>query len=303
MGLFDIFNKNNKKQTIGECFTKTSELIDDISELALRYSVDKVFLNTYSTKKEDIIFINKGREALESVLLELGKDLNNYYNNEYTSVSKTVEENKNFSYSLDSLIELFNNSLDLYSENEEVRDSLNIAYDKCNKELLKLKKILGDDEALINFTGLKPIEKIVEVTEEIKEEVTEETVNESEVLVNNKCEKSYDDVDGDIIINTEKMKVYFIRISRNEQDEISLNLCLENKLENEVEFKIKDVYVDNVLTEPDFKCNVAGQSRVYDKVTFKNNIEQLFNLKATLYITENDSNKVIDEFTVSMFND
>lgn len=302
MGLFGIFSKNKSKVvcSIPEYYGKTSELIDDISDLAGRYSIDEKFLDTYSKEKVDIDFINNARAEIESVLSNLGKSIEEYYNEEYTIVRDTAKKDKNFSYSLDALVVIFNNSLDLYSDNKELRDELNTSYDKCNKELLKVKEILSDDETLQKFTGLKPIEKVEEtIVEEVSEISAKEEpkINTAEVI---ESESNNDDVDGDLIVNTEKMKAYFIRISRNEEDELNLNLCIENKLNKDVVLKIKEVTVDGVSTEPRFTCNVSSESRVYDKMIFKNDINQLVNLEGTFYIL-NDNNEVIDEAKISMF--
>ncbi|MEN8075319.1 hypothetical protein ABFP60_00070 [Clostridioides difficile] len=303
MGLFGIFSKNKGKVlcSIPEYYSETSELIDDISDLAERYSVDEKFLNTYSNEKVDIEYLNNARAEIESVLSNLGKNIEEYYNEEYTTVNDTAKRDENFSYSLDALVVIFNNSLDLYSDNEELRDELNTSYDKCNKELLKVKEILSDDETLQKFTGLKPIEKVEEpIIEEVSEITTKEEliINIDEVI---ESESNNDDyVDGDLIVNTEKMRIYFIRISRNEEDEINLNLCIENKLSKDVVIKVKEVTVDGVSTEPRFDCNVPSESRVYDKMIFKNEISQLVNLEGTFYIV-NDNNEVIDEAKVSMF--
>lgn len=302
MGLFGIFSKNKGKVvcSIPEYYGETSELIDDISDLAGRYSIDEKFLDTYSKEKVDIDFINNARAEIESVLSNLGKSIEEYYNEEYTIVRDTAKKDKNFSYSLDALVVIFNNSLDLYSDNKELRDELNTSYDKCNKELLKVKEILSDDETLQKFTGLKPIEKVEEtIVEEVSEISAKEEpkINTAEVI---ESENNNDDVDGDLIVNTEKMKAYFIRISRNEEDELNLNLCIENKLNKDVVLKIKEVTVDGVSTEPRFTCNVSSESRVYDKMIFKNDINQLVNLEGTFYIL-NDNNEVIDEAKISMF--
>ena len=302
MGLFGIFSKNKGKVvcSIPEYYGETSELIDDISDLAGRYSIDEKFLDTYSKEKVDIDFINNARAEIESVLSNLGKSIEEYYNEEYTIVRDTAKKDKNFSYSLDALVVIFNNSLDLYSDNKELRDELNTSYDKCNKELLKVKEILSDDETLQKFTGLKPIEKVEEtIVEEVSEISAKEEpkINTAEVI---ESESNNDDVDGDLIVNTEKMKAYFIRISRNEEDELNLNLCIENKLNKDVVLKIKEVTVDGVSTEPRFTCNVSSESRVYDKMIFKNDINQLVNLEGTFYIL-NDNNEVIDEAKISMF--
>lgn len=302
MGLFGIFSKNKGKVvcSIPEYYGETSELIDDISDLAGRYSIDEKFLDTYSKEKVDIDFINNARAEIESVLSNLGKSIEEYYNEEYTIVRDTAKKDKNFSYSLDALVVIFNNSLDLYSDNKELRDELNTSYDKCNKELFKVKEILSDDETLQKFTGLKPIEKVEEtIVEEVSEISAKEEpkINTAEVI---ESESNNDDVDGDLIVNTEKMKAYFIRISRNEEDELNLNLCIENKLNKDVVLKIKEVTVDGVSTEPRFTCNVSSGSRIYDKMIFKNDINQLVNLEGTFYIL-NDNNEVIDEAKISMF--
>lgn len=302
MGLFGIFSKNKGKVvcSVPEHYDKTSELIDDIYDLAGRYSIDEKFLNTYSKEKVDIEYLNNARAEIESVLSNLGKNIEEYYNEEYTTVNDTAKRDKNFSYSLDALVVIFNNSLDLYSDNEELRDELNTSYDKCNKELLKVKEILSDDETLQKFTGLKPIEKVEEpIIEEVSEVPTKEEtiINTPEVI---ESESNNDDVDGDLIVDTEKMKAYFIRISRNEEDELNLNLCIVNKLNKDVVLKIKEVTVDGVSTEPRFACNIPSESRVYDKMIFKNEISQLVNLEGTFYIV-NDNNEVIDEAKLSMF--
>ena len=56
-------------------------------------------------------------------------------------------------------------------ENESAWDTLNLAYNKCNGKLNKVKEVLSDDEAIQKFTGLKPIVKEEEKIEET--EVTE----------------------------------------------------------------------------------------------------------------------------------
>ena len=305
MGLFDIFNKNKgkKEPRVEECFSETGDLLGEIIDLASRYSIEDNLLDKYSKDGTETIIINKVRGELESVLLALGKSLEEYYNNEYTTVKDTKKENNNFSYSLDALVVLFNNSLDLYSENEEVRDELNSCYKLCNSELIKVKEILSDDKAIQDFTGIKPI------VEEV-EEIIDETSNSEEIAIEEVSKEENttlieddvnSDVDGDIIVNTDKMKVYFIRISRNEEDEINLNLCIENKLDKDVIVQSKDVSVDETITEPTFSCSISAKSRVYDKMVFENNIQQLVDFKGTFCMVDSDSSEVIDECTVSMF--
>ena len=305
MGLFDMFNKNKNKKAarVEECFSETGELLGEIIDLASRYSIDDNLLDKYSKEGKEIVLINKVRAELESALVGFGKILDEYYNNEYVTVKDARKENESFSYSLDALVVLFNNSLDLYSENEEIRDGLNSCYKLCNSELIKVKEILSDDKAIQDFTGIEPVvEEVEEVIEEPSkdEEITAEELSEEEntALVEDDVNS---DVDGDIIVNTDKMKIYFIRISRNEEDEINLNLCIENKLNKDVIVQSKDVSVDGVITEPTFSCNIKAESRVYEKMTFKNNIQQLVNLKGTFCLIDGGLNKVIDECTVSMF--
>lgn len=305
MGLFDMFNKNKNKKAsrVEECFSETGELLGEVIDLASRYSIDDNLLDKYSKEGKEIVLINKVRSELESVLVGFGKSLDEYYNNEYVTVKDARKENESFSYSLDALVVLFNNSLDLYSENEEVRDGLNSCYKLCNSELINVKEILSDDKAIQDFTGIESVvEEVEEVIEEPSkdEEVTDEELSEEEntALVEDDVNS---DIDGDIIVNTDKMKIYFIRISRNEKDEINLNLCIENKLNKDVIVKSKDVSVDGVITEPTFSCNIKAESRVYEKMTFKNNIQQLVNFKGTFCLIDGGLNKVIDECTVSMF--
>lgn len=305
MGLFDMFNKNKNKKAsrVEECFSETGELLGEVIDLASRYSIDDNLLDKYSKEGKEIVLINKVRAELESALVGFGKILDEYYNNEYVTVKDARKENESFSYSLDALVVLFNNSLDLYSENEEVRDGLNSCYKLCNSELINVKEILSDDKAIQDFTGIESVvEEVEEVIEEPSkdEEVTDEELSEEEntALVEDDVNS---DIDGDIIVNTDKMKIYFIRISRNEEDEINLNLCIENKLNKDVIVKSKDVSVDGVITEPTFSCNIKAESRVYEKMTFKNNIQQLVNFKGTFCLIDGGLNKVIDECTVSMF--
>lgn len=308
MGLFDMFNKNKNKKAarVEECFSETGELLGEIIDLASRYSIDDNLLDKYSKEGKEIVLINKVRAELESALVGFGKILDEYYNNEYVTVKDVRKENESFSYSLDALVVLFNNSLDLYSENEEVRDGLNSCYKLCNSELINVKEILSDDKAIQDFTGIEPVVEEVEEVEEVIEEpskdekVTAEELSEEEntALVEDDVNS---DVDGDIIVNTDKMKIYFIRISRNEEDEINLNLCIENKLNNDVIVQSKDVSVDGVITEPTFSCNIKAESRVYEKMTFRNDIQQLVNFKGIFCLIDGGSTKVIDECTVSMF--
>ena len=303
MGLFDIFSKKKDNNRVPECFSKTSDLIDDISNLAYRYSVEEELLEKYNKDGLDINLLNNARASLEGVLVSLGKNIDEYYDNEYTSVDKTSSKNKNFSYSLDALVVIFNNSLDLYSENEEVRDRLNEAYAKANEELNKAKEVLSNDEAIQAFTGLKPVEK-VEVLEEDKEsESSEENKNASVDNEASKVEVADDnsDVDGDLIVNTDSMKIYFIRMSRNENDEINLNLCVENKLDKDAIVKCKEVSVDGVSTEPVFSCSISSGKRVYDKLILKNDIQQLVNFKGTFYMIDSSNDKIIEECNVFMF--
>ena len=305
MGLFDMFNKNKNKKAsrVEECFSETGELLGEVIDLASRYSIDDNLLDKYSKEGKEIVLINKVRSELESVLVGFGKSLDEYYNNEYVTVKDARKENESFSYSLDALVVLFNNSLDLYSENEEVRDGLNSCYKLCNIELINVKEILSDDKAIQDFTGIEPVvEEVEEVIEELSkdEEVTAEELSEEEntALVEDDVNS---DVDGDIIVNTDKMKIYFIRISRNEEDEINLNLCIENKLNKDVIVQSKNVSVDGIITEPTFICNIKAEARVYEKMTFKNDIQQLVNFKGTFCLIDGGSTKVIDECTVSIF--
>lgn len=307
MGLFNMFNKSKDKKTqsVEECFSETGDLLGEIIDLASRYTVDDNLLDKYSKEGLEIVLINKVRENLEDVLVELGKSLDEYYNNEYNTVKSSTKENKKFSYSLDAFVALFNNSLDLYSENEEVRDSLNICYKECITELNKIKEILSDDKAIQDFTGVIPVvEEVEEVIEEAEvtieeDKASEENHNEEKAIIIEDDGNS--DVDGDLIINTDKMKVYFIRMSRNEEDEINLNLCIENKSDKEVVVEGKDISVDGKVTEPTFRCSISAETRVYDKMIFKNDIQQLINFEGTFVMIETNTEKVIDESKVSMF--
>lgn len=307
MGLFNMFSKNKNKKTpsVEECFSETGDLLGEIIDLASRYTVDDNLLDKYSKDGVEIVLINKARESLEDVLVNLGKSLEEYYNNEYKAAKSSKKENNKFLYSLDAFVVLFNNSLDLYSENEEVRDNLNSCYKECTTELNKIKEILSDDKAIQDFTGIMPVvEEVEEVIEEaevtIKEDKTPEENNNEEktVIIEDDCNS---DVDGDLIINTDKIKVYFIRMSRNEEDEINLNLCIENKTDNEVIVEGKDISVDGKLTEPTFRCSISAGTRVYDKMIFKNDIQQLINFEGTFVMIETNTDKVIDESKVSMF--
>lgn len=308
MGLFDIFNKNKSKkvQRIEEHFSETGDLLGEIIDLASNYSYgnEDNLLNKYSNEGLEIVFINKVRSELEGVLLDLGKSLKEYYNNEYVTAEDSKGENKSFAYSLDALVVLFNNSLDLYLENEEVRDTLNFCYKVCNVELEKVKEILSDDKAIEAFTGIK--KKVV-----VEEIINEESREEEEVAIEEReketakevYEESFSEVDGDIIIDTDKIKLYFIRISRDEEERINLNLCIENKLDSDIKIEIKDVTVEACKTIPSFNCNVLAKSIVYEKMVFENNVEQLVNFKGTFLVIDSNLNKVIDEYKISMFDE
>ena len=305
MGLFNIFNKKKSEvekieHKVPEHYGTTSELLDEVENLALRYLINDNMLDTYNKEKLDIKYINEARVELEKAIKELNKSLEEYYDNEYTIASATKEKDKTFPYSLEALVVLFNNSLDLYAENESAWDTLNLAYNKCNGKLNKVKEVLSDDEAIQKFTGLKPIvkeEEKIEETEVTNEESNEEVASDASVVVENVS----DDVDGDIIVNTDKIKMYFIRISRNEDDSLNLNLCIENKTDKNVVVESKEVIVDGRSTEPVFNCNISAETRVFDKMIFNTNVDQLVNLECSITMKDSNTNELLEECKVSMF--
>ena len=306
-----LFSRKKSKPVEREYFSDTSKAIGDILDLALRYLVDDNLLDTYSEKRLDIDFINKSRAELETAIVNLGKSIAEYYNYEYTSVKDETEAHKNFQHSIDALVTIFNNSIDLYVEDNNSRERLNAAYIRCIKELEKVKEILSDDEVLQAFTGISPVEreevnieeeKVIEEDpegEEVETEADTEADNLQTVEVIN--EISSDEVDGDVIADTDKMRVYFIRMSRNEEDEININLCIKNKTDNEVVVKCKDVSVDRVSTEPTFNCIITGNDMVYDKMILNKEIQQLVNFKGTFFMVEKDTSEIIDESSASIF--
>ena len=301
MGIFDIFNKkkNNVEKIehkVPEYYGVTSDLLGEVEDLASKYLVDESMLDIYSKDKLEVKYLNEAREELEEALKGLNKSLEEYYDNEYTIISDTKEKDKTFPYSLEALVVLFNNSLDLYAENESAWDTLNLAYNKCNDKLNKVKEVLSDDEAIQKFTGLKPIVKEEEKAEEA-EVANEEVASDVSVIVENVS----DDVDGDIIVNTDKIKVYFIRISRNEDDALNLNLCIENKTDKDVIVESKEVIVDGRSTEPVFNCNISAETRVFDKMIFNTNVDQLVNLECSITMKDSNTNELLEECKVSIF--
>lgn len=305
MGIFDIFNKkkNNAEKVehkVPEYYGVTSDLLGEVEDLASKYLVDESMLDIYSKDKLEVKYLNEARQELEEALKNLNKSLEEYYDNEYTIASATKEKDKTFPYSLEALVVLFNNSLDLYAENESAWDTLNLAYNKCNGKLNKVKEVLSDDEAIQKFTGLKPIvkeEEKIEETEVTNEESNEEVASDASVVVENVS----DDVDGDIIVNTDKIKMYFIRISRNEDDALNLNLCIENKTDKNVVVESKEVIVDGRSTEPVFNCNISAETRVFDKMIFNTNVDQLVNLECSITMKDSNTNELLEECKVSMF--
>ena len=118
MGLFNIFNKKKSEvekieHKVPEHYGTTSELLDEVENLALRYLINDNMLDTYNKEKLDIKYINEARVELEKAIKELNKSLEEYYDNEYSAVGNTKESNKNFPYSLEALVAIFNNSQDL----------------------------------------------------------------------------------------------------------------------------------------------------------------------------------------------
>ena len=297
MGIFDIFNKkkNNVEKVehkVPEYYGVTSDLLGEVEDLASKYLVDESMLDIYSKDKLEVKYLNEARQELEEALKNLNKSLEEYYDNEYTIASATKEKDKTFPYSLEALVVLFNNSLDLYAENESAWDTLNLAYNKCNGKLNKVKEVLSDDEAIQKFTGLKPIvkeEEKIEETEVTNEESNEEVASDASVVVENIS----DDVD--------KIKVYFIRISRNEDDALNLNLCIENKTDKNVVVESKEVIVDGRSTEPVFNCNISAETRVFDKMIFNTNVDQLVNLECSITMKDSNTNELLEECKVSMF--
>lgn len=301
MGLFNIFNKNKSEvekieHKVPEHYGTTSELLDEVENLALRYLINDNMLDTYNKEKLDIKYINEARVELEKAIKELNKSLEEYYDNEYSAVGNTKESNKNFPYSLEALVAIFNNSLDLYSDDENTWDTLNLAYNKCNHKLNKVKEVLSDNEAIQEFTGLKPIEK---------EEVKEEKVKEDNVKTKGEFEIATEDLkdedDGDLIVNNDKLNIYYVRISRNEDESINLNLCVKNKFNKNIIVESKDVSVNGIDTNPKFSISVLAGEKLFDKMAFNTDIAELVNLKCIFVIKDENTNEVLEECSIDIF--
>ena len=95
--------------------------------------------------------------------------------------------------------------------------------------------------------------------------------------------------------------MYFIRISRNEDDSLNLNLCIENKTDKNVVVESKEVIVDGRSTEPVFNCNISAETRVFDKMIFNTNVDQLVNLECSITMKDSNTNELLEECKVSMF--
>lgn len=301
MGLFNIFNKKKSEvekieHKVPEHYGTTSELLDEVENLALRYLINDNMLDTYNKEKLDIKYINEARAELEKAIKELNKSLEEYYDNEYSAVGNTKESNKNFPYLLEALVAIFNNSLDLYSDDENTWDTLNLAYNKCNHKLNKVKEVLSDNEAIQEFTGLKPIEK---------EEVKEEKVKEDNVKTKGEFEIATEDLkdedDGDLIVNNDKLNIYYVRISRNEDESINLNLCVKNKFNKNIIVESKDVSVNGIDTNPKFSISVLAGEKSFDKMVFNTDIAELVNLKCTFVIKDENTNEVLEECSIDIF--
>ena len=254
--------------------------------------------NIEETKKDRRIEVRMvfSNEDLEKAIKELNKSLEEYYDNEYSAVGNTKESNKNFPYSLEALVAIFNNSLDLYSDDENTWDTLNLAYNKCNHKLNKVKEVLSDNEAIQEFTGLKPIEK---------EEVKEEKVKEDNVKTKGEFEIATEDLkdedDGDLIVNNDKLNIYYVRISRNEDESINLNLCVKNKFNKNIIVESKDVNVNGIDTNPKFSISVLAGEKSFDKMVFNTDIAELVNLKCTFVIKDENTNEVLEECSIDIF--
>ena len=265
MGLFNIFNKKKSEvekieHKVPEHYGTTSELLDEVENLALRYLINDNMLDTYNKEKLDIKYINEARAELEKAIKELNK------------------------------------SLDLYSDDENTWDTLNLAYNKCNHKLNKVKEVLSDNEAIQEFTGLKPIEK---------EEVKEEKVKEDNVKTKGEFEIATEDLkdedDGDLIVNNDKLNIYYVRISRNEDESINLNLCVKNKFNKNIIVESKDVSVNGIDTNPKFSISVLAGEKSFDKMVFNTDIAELVNLKCTFVIKDENTNEVLEECSIDIF--
>ena len=76
MGLFNIFNKKKSEvekieHKVPEHYGTTSELLDEVENLALRYLINDNMLDTYNKEKLDIKYINEARAELEKAIKEL----------------------------------------------------------------------------------------------------------------------------------------------------------------------------------------------------------------------------------------
>ena len=272
MGLFNIFNKKKSEvekieHKVPEHYGTTSELLDEVENLALRYLINDNMLDTYNKEKLDIKYINEARVELEKAIKELNKSLEEYYDNEYSAVGNTKESNKNFPYSLEALVAIFNNSLDLYSDDENTWDTLNLAYNKCNHKLNKVKE-----------DNVKTKGEFEIVTEDLK-----------------------DEDDGDLIVNNDKLNIYYVRISRNEDESINLNLCVKNKFNKNIIVESKDVSVNGIDTNPKFSISVLAGEKSFDKMVFNTDIAELVNLKCTFVIKDENTNEVLEECSIDIF--
>lgn len=295
MGLFDFLKKKEKKKEKEEQkeeYIIHSELINEIIEIAKEYSVNECFQEKYNQLGLDITYLNSARFELEMAVIKIGKSIEEFYEYQFTKSFDTKEENKNFYYSIMAMITIATNCTKCYTKiSRESRLILDEAYEKSSENLLKVKEILNDGEA---------VEKAIKAQEGLKIELENKVSMEYESLdiekglkkINENINEFIDDIKEIISEMKNKRFNYAVEILRkmeNRKDDIIfvcntinnkfnddklINMCIDsiNSYTNDIKFRIQLLESDIKIIKLDYEYGQAIELE-----NFKLNIEAIQN--------------------------
>ena len=141
----------------------------------------------------------------------------------------------------------------------------------------------------------------IDAIKDIKEIVFDKTGTLTKGEFEIATEDLKDEDDGDLIVNNDKLNIYYVRISRNEDESINLNLCVKNKFNKNIIVESKDVSVNGIDTNPKFSISVLAGEKSFDKMVFNTDIAELVNLKCIFVIKDENTNEVLEECSIDIF--
>ena len=125
--------------------------------------------------------------------------------------------------------------------------------------------------------------------------LTKVHVKYSDLEYSNEIQRKLEEKYGDVL------NIYYVRISRNEDESINLNLCVKNKFNKNIIVESKDVSVNGIDTNPKFSISVLAGEKSFDKMVFNTDIAELVNLKCIFVIKDENTNEVLEECSIDIF--